>query len=107
MKLQMKASAVDVTIEQHLPPPEEFAAPVVSQVHQEQIVAGETSQNIVEIQTVQGQVIVQEIPEVQVVERIQEQFVVDNQSCSTRAIAAAHRRTNCVHPRATGSGADG
>ena len=66
---------MNVTIKQHLPPLEEFAASVVSQVHQEQIVAGETCQNIVENPTVQERVIVQKIPEVQVVERIQEQIL--------------------------------
>ena len=75
VKLQMKAGAVNVNIKQHLPLLAEFAASVVSQVNQEQIVAVETSQNIVENPTVQEQVIVQKIPEVQVVERIQEQIV--------------------------------
>ena len=42
---------------------------------QEQIVAGETAQNIVKFQPLQEQVKVQEIPEVQVIERIQEQIV--------------------------------
>ena len=37
--------------------------PVYSQVHQEQIVAGEMTQNIIENSVVQEQVIVQEIPE--------------------------------------------
>ena len=44
-----------------------------NQVHQEQIVAGEMTQNIVENPAVQEQVIVQEIPPV--VERKQEQIV--------------------------------
>ena len=48
----------------------ELAAPVVSQVHQEQVVAGQTTQNIVDISTVQEQVIAQEIPEFQVVEKM-------------------------------------
>ena len=56
-----------------LPHPKEFVAPVYNQVHQEQIVAEETTQNIVEISTLQ--VIVLEIPEVQFVVRIQEQSV--------------------------------
>ena len=43
--------------------------------HQEQLVVGETSQNIVDIPTVQDPVIIQDVPEVQVVERIQEQAV--------------------------------
>ena len=41
---------------------EEFSAPVYNQVHQEQIAAGETTENIAEIPVVQEQVIVQEIP---------------------------------------------
>ena len=43
---------------------EEFTEPVYNQVHQEQIAAGETTENIAEIPVVQEQVIVQEIPEV-------------------------------------------
>ena len=43
---------------------------LVSQVYQEQTVAGETTQNIVGFHPVQDQ----EIPEVQVIERIQEQI---------------------------------
>ena len=43
---------------------EEFIAPVYNQGHQEQIAAGLTSLNIVEILVVQEQVIVQEIPQV-------------------------------------------
>ena len=66
----MEASAPQVV--GSLPPLEEFAAPVCNQVHQEQVVAGETTQNKA---TVQEQVTVQEIPEVQVVQRIQEQTV--------------------------------
>ena len=46
-----------------LPPLEEFPAPVCNQVHQEQIVAGETTQYIVEILVVQEQVIFQKIPQ--------------------------------------------
>ena len=49
-----------------------------SQIHQEQIVAGMTTQHRVENPAVQEQVIVQEIPQapqVQIVERIQEQIV--------------------------------
>ena len=45
------------------------------QVRQEQIAAGDPTQNIVDIPTVQEQVIVQENPEVQCVERIQKQIV--------------------------------
>ena len=54
---------------------DEADAAVYHQVRQEQIVAGETTQNTVDIPTVQEQVIVQENPEVQFVERIQEQIV--------------------------------
>ena len=43
---------------------EEFTEPVYNQVHQEQIAAGETTENIAEIPVVQEQVIVQEIPDV-------------------------------------------
>ena len=46
-----------------------------NQVHQEQIVAGEMTLNIVEHPVVQEQVIVQENSELQVMERIQEQIV--------------------------------
>ena len=42
----------------------EFDAPVYNQFHQEQIVAGEMTQNIVENPAVQEQLIVQEIPQV-------------------------------------------
>ena len=45
-----------------LPLFEEFDAPVYFQVHQEQIVAGEMTLNIVQNPAVQEQVIVQEIP---------------------------------------------
>ena len=58
-----------------LPRLDESAAPVYHHVRQEQIAAGETTQNIVEFPTVQVQVIVPEIPGAQVVERIQEQIV--------------------------------
>ena len=50
-----------------LPPFEEFDAPVYNQIHQEQIVAGETTQNTFENPAVQEQV--------QIVERIKEQIV--------------------------------
>ena len=73
-----------------LPRLDESDAPVYHQVRQEQIAAGETTQNRVEMPTEQEQVIVQKIPEVQVVERIQEQ------GDSTGACATAHRRTNCA-----------
>ena len=46
-----------------------------NQVFQEQIVAGETTQNIVENPAVQEQAIVQENSELQVMERIHEQIV--------------------------------
>ena len=59
-----------------LPPLEEFAAHVVNQVHQEQIVAGERRpRTLWKSQLCRSRVTVQEIPEVQVVERIQEQIV--------------------------------
>ena len=54
---------------------EEFASPVYNQIHQEQIVAGKTTQNIVEIPTVQEHVIVQEIPQVTFVDWTPEQIV--------------------------------
>ena len=57
------------------PPFEEFTAPVYNQVNQEQIVAGETTPNIVEIPEVQEQVIVQEIPQVPTVDWTPEQIV--------------------------------
>ena len=44
--------------------PLEFGAPVYNQVHQEQIVTGEMTLNIVEHPAVQEQVTVQEIPQV-------------------------------------------
>ena len=47
-----------------LPPVEEFTEPVDDHVHQEQIFAGEMTENIVEIPVVQEEVIVQAIPEV-------------------------------------------
>ena len=47
----------------------------MGQVHQEQIFAVETSQNVVGGSTLQEQMIIQKIPEVQVDERIQEQIV--------------------------------
>ena len=61
-----------------LPPVEEFAEPVYHQVHHEQIVAGEMTQNIIG-----NSAVVQEIPPD--VEQIQEQFVetIDNEPSST------------------------
>ena len=52
---------------------EEFTAPVYNQVHQEQLVAGEMTPNIVENPVVQEQAIVQENSELQLMERIQDQ----------------------------------
>ena len=64
---QFSIAAVEASAPQvvcSLPPLEEFDAPMYNQLHQEQIAAGETTQNIVEIpQVVQEQVIVQEIPQ--------------------------------------------
>ena len=56
----VEASAPQVVV--LLPLFQEFTAPVYNQVHQEQIVAGEMTLNIVENTAVQEQVIVQEIP---------------------------------------------
>ena len=53
-----------------LPPFEEFTEPGYNQVHQEQIVAGEMTQTIIEHSAVQEQVITPEIPPV--VERIRD-----------------------------------
>ena len=58
-----------------LPRLNESAAPVYDEVRQEQIAAGETTRNILEIPTVQEQVIVQGNPDVQVVAVFQEQVV--------------------------------
>ena len=59
-----------------LPPPlEEFTEPVYNQVHQEQIIARETTLNIVENPAVQEHAIVQEHSELQVMERRHEQIV--------------------------------
>ena len=60
---------------------EKFVAPMCNQVLQEQIVAGESTQNIVENPAVQEQVIVQENSEIQVMERIQEHIVDSVNSC--------------------------
>ena len=63
---QFSITAVEASAPQvigSLPPLEEFDAPVYDIIHQEHIVAGETTQNIVEIPVVQEQVIVQEIPQ--------------------------------------------
>ena len=45
-------------------PLEEFTEPVYNQVHQEQIAAVQTTENIAEIPVVQEQVVIQEIPDV-------------------------------------------
>ena len=63
---QYSITAVEASAPQvvgSLPPSEEFDAPVYNQIHQQQIVAGETTQNMVENPSVQEQVIVQEIPQ--------------------------------------------
>ena len=73
---QLCSTAVEASVPQvvgSLPPFEEFTEPVHNQVHQEQIVTGEMTQNIVENPAMQDQVIVQDIPEV--VERIQERIL--------------------------------
>ena len=77
-----------------LPPHlEQFTEPVYNQVHQEQIPAGETTENIAEIPCVQEQVIIQEIPQVSSGERIQEQIVditgLVNPQISNTAIEAS------------------
>ena len=64
MNTQFSSTAVETSAPQVfvlLPPFEEFGAPVYNQVHQEQIVAGEMTLNIVANPAVQVQVIVQEI----------------------------------------------
>ena len=66
----VEASAPQVVVS--LLPFEEFTTLVRNQVHQEQIVGGEMTLNIVENPAVQEQVSVQEIPQVSIVERIQE-----------------------------------
>ena len=72
---QFSITAVAPQVVGSLPPLQEFDALVYNQIHQEHIVAGETTQNIVENPAVQEQVIVQEIPQVSIVERIQEQII--------------------------------
>ena len=72
---QISSTAVETFAPQvvvSLPLCEEFSAPVYNQVNQEQINAGETTENIAEIPVVQEQVTVQEIPEVSDVGRMQE-----------------------------------
>ena len=73
MSPQFSSTAVEGFAPQDVgspPPVEEFTEPVYNQVHHEQIVAGEMTQNIVGNSAVQEQVIVQELPPV--VEQIQE-----------------------------------
>ena len=63
---QFSFTAVEVSAPQavgSLSPLEEFDAPVYNQIHQELIVAGETTQHRVENPAVQEQVIYQEIPQ--------------------------------------------
>ena len=64
---QFSTTAVDPSAPRvvgSLPPVEEFSLPVFYQVHQEQSVAGEITENIVEFPVVQEQVIVQAISRV-------------------------------------------
>ena len=91
----VEASAPQV-VGSSLPPFEKFAVPVYNQVHQEQIVAGETTQNIVEFPAVQEQVIFQEISQVPIVEWIPEQIVGTIGVLSTGACGTAHCKTNCA-----------
>ena len=77
---QFSSTAVDPFashVVDSLPPLEEFTEPVYNQVHQEQIVAGEMTQDIIGISAVQEQVIVQEIPPI--VEQKQETIDVTPQ----------------------------
>ena len=75
VKSQFSITVVEASAQQVVGSLEEYATPVYNQVFQEQIVAGETTQNIVEIPAAHEKAIVQEIPKVHVVERIQEQIV--------------------------------
>ena len=71
---QFSSTAVETFAPQvvvSLPLHEEFSAPVCNQANQEQIAAGETTENIAEIPVVQEQLTVQEIPVVSDVGRIQ------------------------------------
>ena len=77
----------------YLVPSDEFDAPVYSQIHQEQTVAGMTTQHRVENPAVQEEVIVQEIPQapqVQIVERRQEQIVEPIDVLAPAVTYAAH-----------------
>ena len=93
----VEASAPQVVVS--LPPFEEFTAPVYNQVHQEQIVAGEVTLNIVGNPAVQEQVIVQEIPQApQVVDSFPVDFpippVLDDEQMLLRYQAHIDQ---CVH----------
>ena len=71
------------------------------QIHQEQIVAGMTTQHKVENPAVQEQVIVQEIPltpQVQIVERIQEQIVepIDVQAPAVTSAAPSQQLPSII-----------
>ena len=71
---QFSSTAVETSAPQVIgshPPFEVFTEPVYNQVRQEQIVAGEMTQKIIEHSAVQEQVIVREILPVSVVERMQ------------------------------------
>ena len=72
-----------------------------NQIHQEQIVAGETTQNIVENPAVQEQVIVQEIPRVSIVAQVQEQTVEPIEVLPHELATQRTFKTNCaraIHP---------
>ena len=81
---------------------------MVSHAHQEQIVAGETLQNIV-IPTMQKQMIVQNIPEVRVVQEAPE-HIVETTKVVPRELAdervQQRRRTACGRPRVSHAGTD-
>ena len=65
MRTQFSITIVEASAPQvvgSLPPLEEFTGPVYNQVHQEQIAADETTDNVADIPVEQDQVIVQEIP---------------------------------------------
>ena len=73
---QLSSTAVDLFSPQivgSLLPLEEFDAPVCNPFHQEQVVAGMTTQHMIGNPDVQDQVIVQDVPGV--VERIQERIL--------------------------------
>ena len=87
-----------------LPPLEEFTEPVYNQVYQEQIVAGEMTQNITENSAVQEQVIVPEIPPV--VERIQEQIVATNDVTQQRSQITFSTSSTSTSSSSTSTGSD-